>query len=63
MDRIVALIDPENAASARVAMKVGLRYERDTVRPDGKTMQVFAMSKTDFESMLAKEQAADNNEA
>ena len=33
-----------NPASARVATKVGLRYEKDTVRPNGKTMQVFGVS-------------------
>jgi ribosomal-protein-alanine N-acetyltransferase len=36
LERIVALIDPENAASERVAVKVNMRYERDTLRPSGK---------------------------
>src|SRR5687767_1475395 len=33
LPRLVALIDPSNAASARVAEKVGLRYERDVLLP------------------------------
>lgn len=31
LPRLVALIDPQNAASARVAEKVGMRYERDVM--------------------------------
>ena len=33
LPRLVALIDPANAASARVAEKVGLRYEREVMLP------------------------------
>lgn len=40
--RVIALIDPTNAASARVVEKVGLRFERETRRPGGKIMQVYA---------------------
>jgi len=45
LKRIIALIDPMNPASARVATKVGLQYEKDTIRPSGKIMQIFATSK------------------
>lgn len=41
LERVVALIDPQNAGSARVAEKAGLRHDRDTVRPGGKVMQVY----------------------
>ncbi len=41
--RLISLIDPENAASERVARKVGLRLECETVRPGGKVMRVYAM--------------------
>ncbi len=41
---LIALIDPENAASARVAEKVGMRLERETRRAGGKLMHVYAMS-------------------
>ncbi len=42
LQRIIALIDAENVASRRVAEKVGFNYEKDTVRPSGKQMHVFA---------------------
>lgn len=41
MQRIIALIDPQNPGSARVAAKVGLRFEKITLRSGGTTMQVF----------------------
>jgi [ribosomal protein S5]-alanine N-acetyltransferase len=42
--RLVSLIDPAHAASAQVALKVGMKLERDTVRPSGKTMRVYAIA-------------------
>lgn len=39
--RLVALIDPANAASERVALKVGMTFCRETVRPGGRTMRVY----------------------
>lgn len=44
LPRLIALIDPGNVASARVAEKVGLRLEKTTERPGGKVMQVYALS-------------------
>ena len=44
LDRIVALIDPDNAASERVALKVGLRFEREVTRPGGKVMKLYAVN-------------------
>jgi ribosomal-protein-alanine N-acetyltransferase len=41
--RIIALIDPENSASARVAEKIGMECERDTRRPSGKVMRVYSI--------------------
>src|SRR3990170_9154392 len=41
--RLIALIDPDNPASARVAHKVGMRLERDVVRPGGATREVYAL--------------------
>jgi [ribosomal protein S5]-alanine N-acetyltransferase len=41
--RLLSLIDPEHAASERVALKLGMRREGDTVRPSGKTMRVYAI--------------------
>ncbi len=42
LERIISLIDPDNTASESVAEKVGLHYEKDTVRPGGKIMRVYA---------------------
>lgn len=42
--RLVALIDPANAASERVAMKIGMRHQKDTMRPDGKTRKVYSIA-------------------
>jgi RimJ/RimL family protein N-acetyltransferase len=41
--RLVALIHPENAASERVAVKLGFRYERDVERSHG-TMRLYAFT-------------------
>lgn len=45
LTRIIALIDPDNVVSQRVAEKVGLRYERETLRPSGKRMRLYAAEK------------------
>ena len=42
LKRIISLIDPMNPASACVATKVGMQYEKDTIRPNKKVMQIFA---------------------
>jgi RimJ/RimL family protein N-acetyltransferase len=44
LTRIVALIDPANAASERVALKLGLKFEANTIRPSGNTTKVYAAS-------------------
>lgn len=44
LKRITALIDPDNVRSEKVAIKIGLRYEKDTVRPNGKKMRLFALN-------------------
>ena len=40
--RLIALIDPENTASARVAEKIEMRRERSTVRPGGGIRLIYA---------------------
>ena len=42
LPRLISLIDPRNAASERVALKLGMTLERETVRPGGKEMRVYA---------------------
>lgn len=41
--RLVALIDPANAASERVATKVGIKFEREVLRPGGRMLRLYAM--------------------
>ncbi|MBW3571974.1 MAG: GNAT family N-acetyltransferase [Gemmatimonadetes bacterium] len=48
--RLIGLIEPGNTASARVAEKVGMVLERETVRPGGRAMQVWGI---DFGSPAA----------
>lgn len=43
LPRVVALIDLENHASARVAEKIGMQFERETRRPSGKVMRLYAI--------------------
>jgi RimJ/RimL family protein N-acetyltransferase len=47
LKRIISLIDPANPASAHVATKVGLKYEKDVVRPGGKIMRLFSLNRED----------------
>ena len=47
LQRLIALIAPENRASERVALKVCMRLERETLRPGGKLMRVYAWEAED----------------
>jgi RimJ/RimL family protein N-acetyltransferase len=49
LSRIVALIHPANTKSERVALKIGLRYEKDTIRPNSVTMSVYALNYKDYQ--------------
>jgi ribosomal-protein-alanine N-acetyltransferase len=51
LQRLIALIDPENGASERVALKVGLRLERKTLRHGGKLMCVYAWQAEEVENV------------
>lgn len=44
LPRLIALIEPENAASERVALKIGMRREKETVRPGGARRLVYAVA-------------------
>jgi ribosomal-protein-alanine N-acetyltransferase len=44
--RLIALIEPENAASERVALKLGMRLEQAILRPGG-ARQVYAVERGD----------------
>lgn len=41
--RLVSLINPDNNASERVALKVGMKFETETIRPGGRMMRVYAI--------------------
>lgn len=43
LPRLVALINPGNFASARVGEKIGMMFERETLRPSGIIMRLFSM--------------------
>jgi ribosomal-protein-alanine N-acetyltransferase len=43
LTRLIALVDPRNKASARVVEKVGMRFEKNTVRSEGRVVRVYAV--------------------
>jgi len=43
LTRLISLIEPRNAASERVAQKVGMRLEKEIVRPGGEPRRVYAI--------------------
>jgi len=44
--RLIALIEPENAASERVAEKIGMRFEQDVIRPGGAVRKVYTVERS-----------------
>jgi ribosomal-protein-alanine N-acetyltransferase len=44
LTRVVALIDPQNTASAAVAERAGMQWERDVARPGGRVLGLYAAS-------------------
>ena len=43
LSRVIALIEPGNVASERVAIKIGMRLEREIVRPGGAIRRVYGL--------------------
>jgi RimJ/RimL family protein N-acetyltransferase len=43
--RLIALIEPENEASEKVAVKVGMCLEKQVVRPGGAIRRVYAVER------------------
>jgi ribosomal-protein-alanine N-acetyltransferase len=41
--RVIALIEPENNASERVALKVGMKFEKEVIRPGGAKRKVYVI--------------------
>jgi ribosomal-protein-alanine N-acetyltransferase len=45
LGRLIALIHPENPASEKVALRVGMRLEREIVRPGGAPRRLYVLVK------------------
>lgn len=43
LNRVISLIEPENKASERVALKMGMKMEREITRPGGGIRRVYAL--------------------
>jgi [ribosomal protein S5]-alanine N-acetyltransferase len=43
INRLIALVEPENTASEKVAIKVGMHLEKEVVRPGGGIRRVYAV--------------------
>jgi ribosomal-protein-alanine N-acetyltransferase len=46
--RLIALIEPGNGRSERVAVKLGMTLEKEVVRPDGELRRVYATETEDI---------------
>jgi ribosomal-protein-alanine N-acetyltransferase len=45
LERLIALIEPENAASEHVAVKIGMKLEKEVIRPGGAKRKVYAIQR------------------
>jgi RimJ/RimL family protein N-acetyltransferase len=45
--RLIALIEPENLASERVAVKIGMRFDKEVVRPGGALRRLYVIEARD----------------
>ena len=43
LPRLIALIEPDNAGSERVALKLGMRHERDVTRPGNRSVRLYTL--------------------
>ena len=43
LERLIALIEPENKASERVALKIGMKFEKEVLRPGGAKRKVYVL--------------------
>lgn len=48
LNRLVALIEPENALSERVALKANMHFDREIIRPGGALRKLFVIEAADF---------------
>ena len=47
LTRLIALIKPENTASERVAVRVGLQFEKEVVRSGGAVYKLYSLSRAE----------------
>jgi len=47
IERLIALIEPENAASERVAVKIGMHFENEVIRPGGHKRKVYVLTQNE----------------
>jgi len=47
LERLIALIEPGNVASERVAHKIGMRFDREVIRPGGALREVYVVEAKD----------------
>jgi RimJ/RimL family protein N-acetyltransferase len=46
IERLLALIQPTNLGSVRVAQKIGMHFDRETTAPDGESLHIYALTRT-----------------
>ena len=47
IERLIALIEPENEVSERVALKIGMRFDKEVVRPGGAIRKLYVIESKD----------------
>jgi len=50
---LIAIIDPGNQASQSVALKLGMRLEREVLRSDGVTRRIYRLEQEDWKKASA----------
>jgi len=61
LDRIVAVVEPANLASLRLAEKIGLRVVRETLEPKfGRLLEVFVVEREIFEEATGSQTAVED---
>lgn len=52
LDEVVSIYQPENVASGRIMVRLGMRFDRDTRHPSsGLAFRVYRLSRREWESM------------
>jgi RimJ/RimL family protein N-acetyltransferase len=53
LHEVVSIYEPQNAASGRIMMRLGMRFDRDTVHPTrGLALRVYRLSRAEWESTV-----------